>query len=224
MDSVRNVLPKAHHRSCAKHIESNWCKKWTSGEMKKLMWWCAWSTNDEEFKDQLNKLGKLDECVANDLVRISQVAWCRAYFDTQCKNPIVDSNFTESFNSWVLEEKGIPIIKMLEKIRVKVMEILANHEDKVRSCKSNYSSEFMKLYNNYRAIAHCCEAHFNGYYGYEVAEGDDKHIMNLEHNKCAYRMWDLSGIPCPHAIKAYLHKNIKPKTQIHWYYYKETYL
>ena len=36
--------------------------------MKKLMWWCAWSTYDEEFKNQLNKLCELDEDAAKDFI------------------------------------------------------------------------------------------------------------------------------------------------------------
>ncbi|KAG5572686.1 hypothetical protein H5410_062452 [Solanum commersonii] len=41
-------------------------------------------------------------------------AWCRAYFDTVCKNYEVVNNFTESVNNWILEARGKPIIKMLE--------------------------------------------------------------------------------------------------------------
>ncbi|XP_059283419.1 uncharacterized protein LOC132037002 [Lycium ferocissimum] len=115
LDSVRNVLPQAHQRYCAKHIEANWLKKWRSGEMRKLMWWWAWSTYDEEFKDQLKKLGKLDEVAAKDLVRISPEAWCRAYFDTNCKNSMVDNNFTESFNSWILQARVCQLSKCWRK-------------------------------------------------------------------------------------------------------------
>ncbi|KAH0685624.1 hypothetical protein KY290_017130 [Solanum tuberosum] len=56
---VDKVLPEAQHRYCVRHIESNLCKRWRSGQMRKLMWWCPWSSYDEDFKDQLNKLGKL---------------------------------------------------------------------------------------------------------------------------------------------------------------------
>ncbi|MCD7466465.1 hypothetical protein HAX54_003201 [Datura stramonium] len=35
--------------------------------MRKLMWWCTWSIDDEEFKNLLNKLEKLDKDVAIDL-------------------------------------------------------------------------------------------------------------------------------------------------------------
>ncbi|KAG5615006.1 hypothetical protein H5410_014830 [Solanum commersonii] len=65
-DVVGKVLPKAQHRYCVRHIESNWCKRWRSGQMRKLMWWCSWSSYDEEFKDQLTKLGKLSKDGARD--------------------------------------------------------------------------------------------------------------------------------------------------------------
>lgn len=74
------------------------------------MWWCAWSTYEEEFKDTLKVLGKVDEDSASDLLHFPAIKWCRAYFDTQCKNLMVDNNFTESFNSWILEARQKPII------------------------------------------------------------------------------------------------------------------
>ena len=33
-----HVLPAAEHRWCARHIQANWSKKWSSGELKKLFW------------------------------------------------------------------------------------------------------------------------------------------------------------------------------------------
>ncbi|KAG5596989.1 hypothetical protein H5410_038221 [Solanum commersonii] len=96
--------------------------------MRKLMWWCAWSSYNEEFKDQLNKLGKLSKDGARDLVKNPQKVWCRTYFDTQCKNMMIDNNFTEPFNAWILEARTKPIIKMLEEIRVQVMRLLWKNE------------------------------------------------------------------------------------------------
>ncbi|XP_016582287.2 uncharacterized protein LOC107879869 [Capsicum annuum] len=225
VDVVDKVLPGAHHRFCMRHVESNWCKKWRSGEMRKLMWWCSWSSYDEEFKDQLKKLGQLSEEAARDLVNFPPRAWCRAYFDTQCKNMTVDNNFTESFNSWILVPRGKPIIKMLEKIRVKVMNLLVKNENKTKTWGANgVSPECMNLFNDWRSIAHRCKVEFNGYWGYKVSDGEDRHTVNLEHKKCTCRLWDLSGIPCPHAIKVLIHKKVIPETKIHWWYTKEAYI
>ncbi|KAH0656263.1 hypothetical protein KY285_031145 [Solanum tuberosum] len=108
------------------------------------------SSYNEEFKDQLNKLGKLSKDGARDLVKNPQKAWCRAYFDTQCKNMIVDNNFTEPFNAWILEARAKPIIK-------------------IPKC--------MKLYIDYKAITHGCKLEFNGDWDYEVSDGEDWHTV-----------------------------------------------
>ncbi|KAK6791276.1 hypothetical protein RDI58_010357 [Solanum bulbocastanum] len=39
--AVGQLLPKAHHRWCVRHIEANWAKTWRGVEMKKLLWWFA---------------------------------------------------------------------------------------------------------------------------------------------------------------------------------------
>ena len=56
----------------------------------------------------------------------------RAYFGTQCKNMMVDNNFTESFNAWILDARANPIIKMLEEIRVQVMRLLGKMKKSLR--------------------------------------------------------------------------------------------
>ncbi|XP_075079916.1 uncharacterized protein LOC107768843 [Nicotiana tabacum] len=94
IDVVATLVPKSHHRWCVRHIEANW----RGVEMKMLLWWCAWSSYDEEFKDQLRTLETISEQAAKDLIWYPPQNWCRAYFDTTCKNQMVDNNFTESFN------------------------------------------------------------------------------------------------------------------------------
>ncbi|KAF3625721.1 putative DNA-directed RNA polymerase I subunit rpa1-like [Capsicum annuum] len=61
----------------------------------------------------------------------------------------------------------------------------------------------------------------NGDNGYEVTEGEDRHIVNLNEKRCTCRSWDLTGIPCPHVIKAMKHQKMKPKTELSKYYSKE---
>ncbi|KAF3669538.1 hypothetical protein FXO38_07529 [Capsicum annuum] len=38
------------------------------------------------------------------------------------------------------------------------------------------------------------------------------------------RVWKLTGLPCPHAIKALLYKESDPREKIHWWYTKKAYL
>ncbi|KAH0645325.1 hypothetical protein KY284_033209 [Solanum tuberosum] len=54
IDIVDKVLPEAQHRYCVRHIESNWCKRWRSGQMRKLMWW--WYSNEAYMLTYKNKM------------------------------------------------------------------------------------------------------------------------------------------------------------------------
>ncbi|KAH0761844.1 hypothetical protein KY290_017917 [Solanum tuberosum] len=224
INAVKTVLPLSHHRYCVRHIEANWMKRFRSGEMKKLLWWAAWSTYEEDFKDQLSALGALSKSAAKDLLKYPPQTWCRAYLDTICKNQMVDNNFTESFNSWILEARGKPILKMLEDIRIKIMNRLREKEEDASKWTTDYSPKCMKLFTAYMRIAQLCSVDFNGDLGYEVSEGEDRHTVNLVEKKCTCRSWQLTGIPCPHAIKAMLYQKIEPKNEINWWYSKEAYL
>ncbi|KAG5575977.1 hypothetical protein H5410_056111 [Solanum commersonii] len=125
LDAIRTVLPEAHQRYCAKHIESNWCKRWGK-EIKEV---------DEE---------------------------------------VVANNFTESFNTWILEARCKQIIGMLEDIRVKIMERLAAKEVVVRKWKDD---------GLYLKISKVRKVSGNGDNGYEVTEGASRHIVNLREKK-----------------------------------------
>lgn len=47
--------------------------------------------------------------------------WSRAWFRLGSNCDLVDNNFCESFNKWIIEARFFPIITMLETIRRKVM-------------------------------------------------------------------------------------------------------
>ncbi|PHU00918.1 hypothetical protein BC332_30705 [Capsicum chinense] len=130
VDAVKNVFPLAHHRYYVRHVEANWMQRFRSGEINKLLWWASWSTYEEDFKVQLSALGALSEKVVKDLLKFNPMRWCRTYMDIVCKNQMVDNNFTESFNSWIVEPRKKPILKMLEEIRVKIMNRLKEKEIK----------------------------------------------------------------------------------------------
>ncbi|XP_019252809.1 PREDICTED: uncharacterized protein LOC109231615 [Nicotiana attenuata] len=226
IEAVQAVVPDAHHRYCVRHIEANWCRRWGAGDLKKkYLWWCAWSSYEADFKDQLKNLGEIDEKAVEDLLRYPPQSWCRAYFDTVCKNQQVDNNLTESFNSWILDARHKPIIRMLEDIRVKLMNMLREHESEVLTWTENVSPHTMQLYYQFLNSAQKCTVDSNGKDGYEVNEGTtEKHRVNINLKKYTCRTWDLTGIPCPHAIRALLYKKVNPVSEIHWWFTKEAYL
>ncbi|KAM3284145.1 hypothetical protein P3S67_022943 [Capsicum chacoense] len=109
----------------------------------------------------------------------------------------------ESFNKWILSARAKPIIKMLEDIRIKVMGRLKDLEAQGEKWTENFYPYAMELYNDFKIIAQGCHVQANGDLGYKVVEGIDRHVVSLASKKCTCRTWDLTGIPCAHAIKAF---------------------
>ncbi|WMV23703.1 hypothetical protein MTR67_017088 [Solanum verrucosum] len=224
IDVVGDLLPKAQHRWCARHKEANWSRSWSGVQMKKMFWWSTWSTYEEEFNDQLKSMGSVSKQAAKELLWYPPQHWCRAFFDTVCKNHLCENNFTKSFNKWILEARAKPIIKMLEDIRIKVMKRLKQLEEEGKRWTEEYCPYSMDLYHDFRMIAQGCHVVANIDLGYEMAEGIDRYVVNLATKKCTCRTWDLTGILCPHAIKALEHDRLEPLNEMHWWYSKEAYL
>nr|XP_016507764.1 PREDICTED: uncharacterized protein LOC107825424 [Nicotiana tabacum] len=187
----------------------------------------AWATSsyEEDFKDQLKSIGELSKEVVELLLKYPPQACCRAYFDTLCKNQKVENNFTESVNAWLVEATQKPIIKMLEEIRIKLMNQLREREEVMRSWENDFSPHSLKLYNEYLKIANTsCYVDNNGDNKSEIREGTNKHTVNMVVKKCTCRGWDLTGISCPHAIKSLQYKKLELVNEINWWYNKEAYL
>ncbi|XP_070010837.1 uncharacterized protein [Nicotiana sylvestris] len=176
-------------------------------------------TYEEDFKDQIKNISQVDDDgkkVVEDLLKYPPNYWSRAFFDTVYKNQSVDNNLTESFNAWILQAGHKPISKMLEDIRIKVMNMVNEREAEVMIWGNEYNLKTMELYNQFMIIALKCHVNGNAYNGYEVTESSYRHIVNLRLKKCTCRSRDICGIPCPHAICALLHKKVDPLSQIHW--------
>ncbi|XP_065867770.1 uncharacterized protein [Euphorbia lathyris] len=222
--AVSMLLPRAEYKWCARHVLSNWGIKFKGLELQKHFWSCAWSTYEKEFNDNLKTLADVNKKAAEYLLKYPPQHWCRAYFTDRCKDPMVDNNITESFNSWILEQRSRPILRMLEELRVMIMNRLHENEKKATSWSGDYSPTSMQEFMLNHSIARYCRVVFNGEKGYEVTHGTDRHCVILLERKCICRAWQLSGIPCPHAICAMYHAEINPVKQIDLYYSKLRYM
>ncbi|CAN4115772.1 unnamed protein product [Withania somnifera] len=71
---------------------------------------------------------------------------------------MVDNYFTESFNSWIMEPRGKPILKMHEGLKVNIMNRLKEKENEVSRWKDNFSPKCMELFTAYKRISQLCTA------------------------------------------------------------------
>jgi hypothetical protein len=60
-----------------------------------------------------------------------------------------------------------------------------------------------------------CIAHYAGDGLYEVECSYGTFVVDLRHRTCGCMQWDMTGIPCQHAISAILHNSTKPEQYLH---------
>ena len=222
MFSIIDVLPQAEHRACAKHMYANWSKKLNGGELQLKFWKDVWSTFEEEFTNNMKKMGEISPDVESDLMAYPPNTWCRVYFSTISKSWAIDNKFTKSFNAWINDAIYRPIRSMMEMIRIKTINRLGIMAPTCEKWINDYIPSCNEMFQYYKTLAVGLTVLFNGDIGYEINRGEDNHIVCLNANSCTCRGWDLSGIPCQHAICALLYKKQKPMDHISIWYHKES--
>lgn len=113
---------------------------------------------------------------------------------------------------------------MLDEIRVKVMERIKNMRDFVQTWQINIALMVQSKLDINKEKACECSIIFNGEHGFEVVEGNYRHIVDLHKQICTCRYWELKGIPCAHAICAMYNRKLNPDSYVSKWFSKETYL
>ena len=77
---MRDYLPRAQHRMCARHIYANWRKKHRDHELQKRFWAIAKASNKQDFNYNKGRLAQKTPDGAKDVMRTEPVHWARAFF------------------------------------------------------------------------------------------------------------------------------------------------
>ena len=124
--AVQLELPKIEHRMCVQHIYGNLKKTYGSKTMiKPLLWNLAWSYNETEYKQHLEKIRCYDTKVYESVMKTNPRSWVRAFqkIGSFCED--VDNNSVESFNGSLNKAREKQFVAMLETIRRMAMVRIA---------------------------------------------------------------------------------------------------
>jgi hypothetical protein len=58
----------------------------------------------------------------NYLSKIDPSTWSRAWFSTFPKCDLIVNNLSECFNAWIVKQRDLPIISLMEMLRKKLMK------------------------------------------------------------------------------------------------------
>jgi hypothetical protein len=168
--AVNEIIPKAEHRMCARHIYANWRKKHRDKAFQKPFWACAKSSDKIQFNYNRAKLAQKTPDGAQDMMKTAPQHWCRANFRLGSYCDSVENNLCESFNNAIMRARFFPVISSMEIMRRKVMARIAENKAKSQGWAGTICPNiFKKLKLNIKR-SNVCTVLYNGVDGFEVME------------------------------------------------------
>ena len=130
---VPKIFPSSYHSYCLLHMEQNIGTVVKAGKgdssIVELFKLCARASNVYDFERYLSKFKDIGGISAEIFLRDKPFDhWADLFFQGKHYGEY-SSNVAESFNSWILENRVMPITSCLDGIRVKVMEQMARRRE-----------------------------------------------------------------------------------------------
>ncbi|XP_031116762.1 uncharacterized protein LOC116020425 [Ipomoea triloba] len=222
------VLSGVQRRFCVRHLHANMKVAGFQGRaIKDSLWACARATTVNTFNAAISKLRGLDEDAYQWLGDKSPTKWSRSHFSTNTRCDMLVNNICESWNSKLLDARDKPIIDCLEVIMKQLMARFYDQRQKATEWKTLICPTIVKKLKPIEKEAAGYLATQCDHFKFEVGQlyGDQQEV-DLERKECSCRKWQLTGIPCKHALCAIWKKYGKGAVfdYVHPCYSKQTYL
>ncbi|KAH9753011.1 SWIM-type domain-containing protein [Citrus sinensis] len=189
-----------------RHIFANLKCKFPGLNVMGLFWKACRAANQYDFERAMSQIRAKDQNCYEWLRKIPPAQWSRSGFDHHVKSDHVTNNMTESFNKWVDEVRDKPVLTILEHIRRQLMVRIE------RLNQSSNEARRIKVFGGRGELFECCQA------GYRNI------LVHITDGTCECGMWQVSGVPCKHAVAAILHKGGQPENYVHHYLTKESFM
>ena len=201
--AVSKVFPNSNQRFCLRHIYANFQNAGFRGEdLKKCMDNASYAYNEHKFNKAMDDLKAESEQAWQWLSAIPKKTWARHAFDTNSKTDLVVNNLSEVFNKYILDHRKKPIRTMCDGIKDKQMVRWHRNRESGREARWEITPHYSEKLEIEKERARYCKPIQAGVNLWQVTSGEQTHAVNLELETCGCRKWDLSGIPCNHAISA----------------------
>ncbi|XP_058768549.1 uncharacterized protein LOC131642290 [Vicia villosa] len=228
LPAMDELLPNVEQRFCVRHLYNNFRKRYPGKMLKEIIWRAAKATYAQAWEREMKRMRLINEEAYLHMMKTPPRFWSRSYFRGTNKCNVVVNNLSESFNSVILEARSKPLVTMVEEIRTYCMEkwatnrmrfqkladddVLPNIRKKVDRTSTYTNSWIVRM-----SAEHIFEVH-------HVENHADKFVVNLKECVCTCRRWELTGLPCVHALASIKSRNFKVEEYIPAYYRKSMYM
>jgi hypothetical protein len=159
------------------------------------------------------------------LSKIPVECWARYAMDTNCKTELVVNNLSEVFNRMILDVRGKPVKTMFDGIRTKLMVRNNTKRTGAATARWQITPTYSEKLEELKKWARPCKAVKSIGDLWQVTSSQERiYAVDLVKRTCGCRKWDLTGLPCHHAISAIYRASMYPEDYVHEFFKKAMYL
>ncbi|XP_058725528.1 uncharacterized protein LOC131596807 [Vicia villosa] len=223
--AILETSQHVEHRLCVKHLYGNWRKKYPGIHMKEVLWRAARATTLPAWERAMNQMKEFNAKAWKDMMDVPASCWSRSHFKTDSQCDLQVNNMCEAFNREILEYRDKPIITLLEGIKHYITVRISTQKEKLSRYKGAISPNIQQILEKTKREAERWTATWHSdddFAIFGVSNSVETYIVNLLQKTCACRKWDLTGIPCCHAIACIRFNKKEPEDYVSSFYRKST--
>ncbi|XP_052297236.1 uncharacterized protein LOC127902370 [Citrus sinensis] len=201
LNALDKVFPQALKRYCCRYIYANFKEKIHGILLKKPLWQACRSANVSDFRRHMAELNEISPAGHDWLMQILVVCWANHCFLAHTKSNHVTNNMSEFFNKWIKNYRGMPILRMLEEIRRKMLTLIHIRQQEVLTWQDELPPVVRRKVTREKEAARSLIVIFGHNQTFEVMEDVSKRtVVDLLGKHCDCNEWDISRLPYEHAI------------------------
>lgn len=173
-----------------------------SHEVKRLLvedfYGAAYASKPEGFHRCADSIKSISVDAYNWVMQSEPNNWANAFFRGMRYNHMT-SNFGELFYGWVSDAHDLPITQMVDAIRGKIMELIYTRRNESNQWVTRLTPSMEERLEKESLNISSLQVLTSSGTKFEV-RGDTIEFVDVDHCDCSCRGWQLTGLPCCHAI------------------------
>ncbi|XP_057724376.1 uncharacterized protein LOC130940287 isoform X1 [Arachis stenosperma] len=204
-NSIAEVFDKGHHGYCLRHLADKLNKDLKgqfSHEARRFLindfYSAAYAPKSETFDRCVENIKGISPEAYEWVVQSQPEHWANAYFSGIRYNHMT-SNVGQQFYSWVSEAHELPITQMIDVLRGKMMEAICARREESNQWMTKLTPSKEEMLQKETSVARSLQVLLLQGSTYEV-RGESVDTVDMDRLDCSCKGWQLSGLPCCHAI------------------------
>ncbi|KAL0364895.1 UNVERIFIED_CONTAM: hypothetical protein Sangu_0587100 [Sesamum angustifolium] len=194
-----------HHGFCLRYLSEQFLRDLKgkfSHEVKRLMvedfFSAAHAPTPEGFHRCVESIKNISVQAHNWIMQSEPVHWANAFFQGARYNHMT-SNFGELFYNWVRDAHELPITQMVDAIRNKIMELIYSRRSESIDWLRRLTPSMEDRLEKESAKVSTLQVLISAGNRFEV-RGETVEVVDVDNCDCSCKGWQLTGLPCSHAI------------------------